>query len=199
MSAGSFEKNNWGWQLNQLQVRVGEWLELKIGQSFFEIPLSPERDYLLLERIAQAFFCLVFALLLAWGIWNIRQLLNRYLFALRNRWKHSAEDVTKTPTSELSVTRWLEQAQILQQQGNYREACFCLYRAMLQRLNDTGIAQHQASRTDGEYWQIIQQLPHSNSYQILLMIHQQLCFGQAEVSRQDFEQCQQAYQKIEIP
>jgi hypothetical protein len=70
--------------------------------------------------------------------------------------------------------------------------------AMLQRLNDTGIVQHEPSRTDGEYLQLlIQQLPQPRPYQTLLMTHQQLCFSNVEASPSLFEQCQQAYREIE--
>ncbi|NEQ27810.1 MAG: DUF4129 domain-containing protein, partial [Microcoleus sp. SIO2G3] len=103
----------------------------------------------------------------------------------------------QTSVSELSVAGWLERSQKFQQQGNYQEACLCLYRAMLQRLNDAGIAPHQSSRTDGEYLQLIRQLPQPQPYQTLLMTHQQLCFSNTEASPSVFEQCQQAYREIE--
>lgn len=37
-----------------------------------------------------------------------------------------------------------------------------------------------------------------NSYELLLSIHQRLCFSQAEADRALFEECQQAYQQIEV-
>ena len=68
--------------------------------------------------------------------------------------------------------------------------------AALQRLNDAGTAIHQTSRTDGEYLQLIQQLPQPAPYETVISIHQQLYFGNAEASQSTFEQCQQAYQQI---
>ena len=55
---------------------------------------------------------------------------------------------------------------------------------------------HQPSRTDGEYLQLIQQLPQPAPYETVIAIHQQLYFGNAEASQSTFEQCQQAYQQI---
>jgi hypothetical protein len=69
--------------------------------------------------------------------------------------------------------------------------------AMLQRLNDSGLAPHHSSRTDGEYLQLVQQLSQPQPYQTLIMTHQRLCFSNAEVSSAVFEQCQQAYREIE--
>jgi hypothetical protein len=67
--------------------------------------------------------------------------------------------------------------------------------ATLQRLHDSAIAPHQPSRTDGEYLQLVQQLPQSQSYQALIATHEQLCFN-AEIVPENFSQCQQAYQEI---
>jgi len=66
----------------------------------------------------------------------------------------------------------------------------------LQRLNDVGTAIHQPSRTDGEYLQLIQQLPQPAPFDILIKIHQQLFFENREPSASTFEECQQAYQPI---
>jgi hypothetical protein len=68
---------------------------------------------------------------------------------------------------------------------------------MLQQLNDAGIAPQQPSRTDGEYLQLTQDLPQQQSYQTLLAIHEQLCFGNVEISGSVFEECQEAYREIQ--
>jgi len=78
----------------------------------------------------------------------------------------------------------------------YRQACRCLYMALLQRLDDAGTVVYQPSRTDGEYLQLIQQLPQPVPYETLIRIHEQLYFGNTEADASTFEQCQQAYQKI---
>ncbi|MGB3204593.1 MAG: DUF4129 domain-containing protein, partial [Crinalium sp.] len=105
-------------------------------------------------------------------------------------------DRQPTTISELTVSDWLKRSQTFQRQGNYAEACRCLYMAMLQQLNDSGIVPHQPSRTDGEYLQLIQDLPQYRSYETLLTTHQKACFGNTEIRAVEFEQCQQAYRAI---
>jgi hypothetical protein len=65
-----------------------------------------------------------------------------------------------------------------------------------ERLDDAGTVVYQPSRTDGEYLQLIQQLPQPVPYETLIRIHEQLYFGNTEADASTFEQCQQAYQKI---
>jgi hypothetical protein len=198
MPANAFEKNNLGWQLGQLRQRVWEWFELKTSQTFSDISLPPWWDWPILQFIAKVVAFATLALLLTWIIWQLWQLLRPYIYSLRKQLRQPADRVTTTESSELSVAAWLQRSQKFQQQGNYREACRCLYMAMLQRLHDSGIAPHQSSRTDGEYLQLIQQLPQPTPYQTLLVTHQRLCFSQADVSRSVFDQCQQAYREIEV-
>jgi hypothetical protein len=200
LPAGSFEKNNWGWQLSQLQQRIGEWWELQTSRFSLDIPTMSLPSWLkspLLWLIAKAAFWVLLAFLLSWAVLQIMRSLSPYFYSLRNRLNQSADKAAKTPISESSVAGWLQRSQKFQQQGNYREACLCLYMAMLQRLNDSGIAPHQPSRTDGEYLQLTQQLPQPQPYQTLLMTHQELCFSHTEASPSVFEQCQQAYREIE--
>lgn len=200
MPTGSFEKNSFGWQLGQLQQRVGEWCELQTSRFSPNLPqvsLPSWLDSPIVGMILKVVFWLLWALLLSWTALQIMRLLSPYFYSLRNQLSQPANSKTKTPNSELSVAGWLERKQKFQQQGNYREACLCLYKAMLLRLHDTGIAKAQPSRTDGEYLQLIKQLPQPQPYQTLLMTHQQLCFSNAEASLLVFEQCQQAYREIE--
>ncbi|MGK7874926.1 MAG: DUF4129 domain-containing protein [Xenococcaceae cyanobacterium] len=200
MSAGSFEKNNLGWQLYQLGQRIGEWWELqtyKVADNIPDIPGLSWLDSEIFWMIAKVVFWLILALLLIWAALQIIGLVSPYLYTLRNKLSQAVERETKTAVKELSVTGWLGRSRKFQQQGNYREACLCLYMATLQRLNDSGIAPHQPSRTDGEYLQLIQQLPQPIPYQTLLLTHQQLCFGNAEASPSVFEECQEAYREIE--
>ena len=200
MPAGSFEKNNWGWQLSQLQQRFGEWWELQTTRFSPDIPNMSVPSWLkspLLWLIVKAAFWVLLAFLLCWAAVQVMRSLSPYFYSLRNQLNQSADKATKTSASESSVAGWLQRSQKFQQQGNYREACLCLYMAMLQRLNDTGVAPHQLSRTDGEYLQLIQLLPQPQPYQTLLMTHQELCFSHTEASPSVFEQCQQAYREIE--
>ncbi len=198
MATGSFEKNNLGWQLYQLQQRLGEWWELNTANALSKAPALSWLDSPVLQIIAKAAFWLISCLLITWVVWQLWQLLRPYIYNFSNPLSQSDDKLTKTRTRELSAAAWLQRSQKFQQQGNYREACQCLYMAMLQRLNDTGLVQHEPSRTDGEYLQLlIQQLPQPRPYQTLLMAHQQLCFSNVEASPSLFEQCQQAYREIE--
>lgn len=199
----SYEKTNWAWQIQQLQQQVGEWWELQVSRFSPDTPDLPNLSWLswldspIVGIVAKAIFWLILAFLLSWMAVQIMRLLSPYISSLRNQINEQSNNLTKTQVRDLSVADWLARSQKFQRQENYREACLCLYRAMLQRLHDTGIIPHEASRTDGEYLHLIQQLSKPNPYQILLMTHQQLCFSNSEASSSLFEQCQQAYQEIE--
>jgi len=197
MSTSFFEKSNWGWQLQQLQQRIGEWWELKTAQNVPKVQTPSWLDSPILQIIARVIFWVIVMLLLTWFVWQVWQLLRPYIHSFNNPLRQTTDKARKAQARELSVAAWLERSHKFQQDGNYHEACLCLYMAMLQRLSDSEIAPWQPSRTDGEYLQLIESLPKSNPYQTLLMIHQQLCFSNAEASREIFEECQQAYREIE--
>ena len=202
MPTGSFEKTSFGWQLSQLQQRVGEWWELQTSRFAPNLPDVSVPSWLdspLMRTIAKAAFWVILALLLSWAALQIMRLLSPYFYTLTNQLSQPADRTTKTSDSELSLAGWLQRSQKFQQQGNYREACLCLYMAMLQRLNDTGLVPHQSSRTDGEYLQLVQQLPKPTPYQTLLVTHQELCFSNTEASRSVFDECQEAYREIDAP
>ncbi len=194
MAVDSFDKNSLGWQLQQLGQRIGEWIEARFPQNP-NLPQAPNWSFpsWLLEV---AFWAIVLSATL-WLSWQLVRLLAPYLTRSRAqdaRWqirKSASDDPAKT------VADWIRQMQEFQRQGNYREACRALYMAMLQRLNDTKLVPHQFSRTDGEYLQVVQQLPQSQAYQTLIQTHEQLCFGNGAVSADLFQRCQRAYQEIE--
>jgi hypothetical protein len=199
MSKGSFEKDNLGWQLSQLRQRVGEWWELQTSGFSPHLPdasLPSWWDSPIIQAIVKAAIWMIVILLVIWVSWQMWRRLRPYIYSLTNPLNQSAKKATKTPLKELSIAGWLQRSQKFQQQGNYREACQCLYMAMLQRLNDSGIAPHEPSRTDGEYLKLVQQLPQPKPYQTLLMTHQRLSFSNAEASSSVFEQCQQAYREM---
>jgi hypothetical protein len=201
MSASSFEKTNFGWRLSQLRQEFGEWWEFQTSQFRPNIPQLSVPSWFnspLLNLLAKVIFGIIVALLLTWVGWLLWRGLRPYILSFIHQLKSSTPQTTPTPTQDLSVTRWLQRSQKFQQQGNYREACRCLYMAMLQRLHDKGLVPHQSSRTDGEYLRIIQQLPQPQPYQTLLNTHQQLCFSHTEISSTIFEQCQQAYREIDV-
>ncbi|MGB7440997.1 MAG: DUF4129 domain-containing protein [Coleofasciculaceae cyanobacterium] len=197
---GSYEQDSLAWQLRQLQQRFGEWWELQTSQFVSDISQASLPSWLsstIWRYIAQTLFWITLALLLIWATLQVMRRLSPYLNTLKNQQSQSAKIRDNTGFRELSTAAWLAKAQKLQRQGNYRQACNCLYMAMLQRLNDKGVISHQASRTDGEYLQLIEQLPQPRPYQILLSNHQRLCFSNTEASPSVFDECQQAYQEIE--
>lgn len=194
MPTGSFEKTSWNWQLQQFQQQVGEWVELHFSR--FESALPKwSIDAPWQAEWLKVVVWLLLGLFLTWfglGLWR---LLETYLYSFR---AGNSDVLAATRLrSELSVAAWLERSQECFSKGNYREACRCLYLAMLQRLHDTGIAPHQISRTDREYLQLVQQLPQSQSYQTLITTHEQLCFGSLEILPETFDRCRQAYREIE--
>jgi hypothetical protein len=193
-------KNSLSWQLYQLQQRFDEWWEVNTwqwGENIPDVDLFSWLDNQLAEITARVLFWVIVAFLLSWIAIQLVRLLTKYSYALKNRYNRSIIETRPRAIPTLSVNNWLKQAHYFQQQGNYREAIWSLYMAMLQKLHDTGVAPHQLSRTDGEYLQIIQQLPHFMPYQTLLITHQQLLFGNQEASPAMWEQCQQAYGQIE--
>lgn len=195
MTTGDFEKNSWGWQLSVFQRQVGEWWELQ--KSKFESALPRVPNWSLpkwSEDLIKAIAWLLLGLVLLRLGWQLWRLLEPLLYSLVSQAKKS--DRITTTTSELPEDAWLKRSQTYFHKGNYREACRCLYMAMLQRLHDKAIAPHQQARTDGEYLQLVQELPQSQSYQTLIAIHEQLCFGNAEMRPETFAQCQQAYGEI---
>lgn len=198
MSENSFQKDSLGWKLRQIQQKISEWWELKTSQTVDNLPdvdLPSWWDNPGFLTIAKAVAWLLFACLLSWVAIKIIRMLNPYFYGIPDI-INSTKKIRDKQEPELSVTVWLNQSQNFQQTGNYREACRCLYMAMLQELNDREIIPNQPSRTDGEYLELIQQLSQPQPYQKLFMTHQQLLFGDAEVSASVFEECQQAYQQI---
>ena len=96
-----------------------------------------------------------------------------------------------------SVSEWLKIAQEFQQQRNYGEASRALYMAMIERLQETQLVPNDESLTDGDYARKVDQFPQADSYKMLLYTHEYLKFGNAIISSEQFQACQQAYQTIE--
>ena len=110
----------------------------------------------------------------------------------------SPEQNGEKSTLDLSVESLISRSQSLYRQGNYSEACRCLYVAMLQKLHEKKILRHKSSRTDGEYLQLLQlSVTPMQPYETLITTHEQLCFNNAEIQAENYQQCQQAYREIE--
>lgn len=198
MSENSFQKDSLGWQLRQLQQKISEWWELKTFQTADNLPdvnLPSWWDNPIILTTTKAVAWLLFACLLSWLAIQIIRMINPYIYSIRNQINPRTKTREKLEP-ELSVTAWLNQSQKFQQTNNYHEACRCLYMAMLQGLNDREIIPNQPSRTDGEYLELIQQLSQPQPYQKLFITHQQLLFGNSDISASVFKECQQAYQQI---
>ncbi|MCL1466618.1 DUF4129 domain-containing protein [Argonema galeatum] len=200
MSADGFEKTNFAWQMHQLQQRFSEWLELKLSQSTPDLPNVSFPSWLidlikLLWPLFKAASWLILGLVVTWLVWQLWLLLRPYVQFLGFELGNSASKTT--PVNDRTTADWLGFSRQCYLEGNYGEAVRCLYMAMLQRSHETGIIPHEPSRTDGEYRQLTQMLPKQESYQVLLSTHEELCFGNAEISSEIFDRCQQAYRKID--
>ncbi|MDB9314269.1 DUF4129 domain-containing protein [Spirulina sp. CS-785/01] len=189
----SYQENGIGWQLHQLQRRIGEWYEYHT-QSQSDNDGMDWTNSVWWEAFSQVVFWMVLAGVVFWLGWMLWQLLSPYLYQL---FQPSLQTpVSHSPDSPVTLSQWLSRSQQSQRRGNYTQACFCLYMAMLQRLHDQGIAQQQASRTDGEYLRIIQELPKPEAYQFLITTHQSLRFGRVTATRSLFEDCQRAFSQL---
>jgi hypothetical protein len=203
MAAGLFEKTSWGWQFRQFSQNVSEWIELQVSRFNPDLPRLPsvslpngfESFALWLTLVITG----VILVMLAERLWRFVQ---QYLYSFQ---RHSirVQRASYAHAEPKTIADWMKQVEMFCQQGNYREACRALYMALLQHLNDAQLILHQSSRTDGEYLQHIQQL-HRQSiltqlqpYQTLIATHEQLCFGQADISQAEFQTCKLAYQQLD--
>ncbi|WP_375514382.1 DUF4129 domain-containing protein [uncultured Nostoc sp.] len=199
MPTDTFEKTSWSWQLSQFQQQAGEWWEYqfyRFEQAMPELPsgwsISPR-----LGELLKFLFWLVLGLFIAWVGWRLWREFSPYVYSWLNRSGNLSDFRVKTRSSESSIALLLERSQEFYRQGNYREACRCVYLAMLQQLHQNAIAPHKLSRTDGEYLQLLRSsVTPIQPYETLITTHEQLCFGNAEILPDNYEQCRQAYREI---
>ena len=196
MSAGSFRQDGVGWRINLIKQRFSEWLEYKLSGLNIDGDLDFGSSWL--WQVIK--FCLwsLIAILLVWITWQLWLLLRPYW----KRWQRPSDRNTHTPQPQaiqLSAADWIERSQSARIEGNYRQAIFCLYQAMLQLLDEREIVPAKKSLTDREYRQSLTEINISplQPYELLLSIHQRLCFSNAEATQSMFEECRQAYQQIE--
>lgn len=195
MTAGSFQEDSFGWQAQQLRQRIGEWIELRLfgtPADYSDTPTVSLPDWL--ER---GLFWLIVLLTLTWLIWQIQKILRPYWKNWRSQSWQTLRPMVSQPKRDPNLSEWLRRAQQAQKEGNYAEACRALYMAMLQRLHEKQLVPQQASRTDGEYLKLVQQMAAARPYQVLIQTHERLCFGNAVISPEVYHHCQQAYQEIE--
>lgn len=198
MAAGSFQETSLGWQWQQLQQRIGEWVEWIISgvaSSTSGLPQWSLPDWLL-----KGLFWVIVVTFATWASWQLFCLLRPYLNTLlQHQTQQAVEQLSRKQSRELTASAWLQRSQAMQKQKNYGEACRALYMAMLQQLHEANLIPQESSRTDGEYRQLVQQLPKPQPYQLLINIHERWRFGNATISSETFDRCQQAYQEIEAP
>ncbi len=200
MSAGSFKQDGLGWRIDLIKRRIGEWIEYKASQLDTD---SWELGWLkskLLWQIVK--FCMwsLLAILLVWLTWQLWLILRSYWKRWQRKNNRSLIIDKPTNTPKLSQVDWPERSQAARIEGNYRQAIFCLYQAMLQLLDERGIIAARSSRTDEEYRRSLlgQDLFSLQAYELLLSSHPRVCFSRAQADRSLFEQCQQAYKQIEV-
>ena len=198
MSIETFKQDGLGWRIDLLRRRIDEYIEFKLSQLELDFPEMPFLKSELFWQIVKFFLWSIITILLVWISWQIWLLLRIYLRKWQGQ-KRLVEPTRMTSTPNLSIAEWVGKSQEYRQQGDYRQGIFCLYQAMLHLLHDREIINQQSSRTDEEYRRSLQnlQLPQLQPYELLLSIHQRLCFSSAEASQSLFEQCLQAYQAIE--
>lgn len=196
-SANEFEKASFAWQIQQWQQQFREWIELKISQNQINFPKVRLASGLLdlLWPLFKVLSWLILAVVIIWLGWQLWLIFRPYIYSLDFELDKLRDKSTRH--SELTVVDWWRRSQKFYHQGNYAGAARCLYMAMLQKLHDTHLIPHQSSRTDGEYRQLTESLPQHSAYRVLLNTHENLCFGNADISLETFEDCQQAYREIE--
>ena len=199
MSAGSFKQDSIGWRIDLIKQRFNEWIEFQTFQLNTDSWNWRFLQSKLLWQIIK--FCLwsIIAMLLVWITWQLWLLLRPYWKRWQRKNDRFKQDNTPVAVLKLSAADWVERSQAARVDGNYRQAIVCLYQAMLQLLDERDIIPAQSSRTDEEYRRslLTLQVSPSQPYELLLSIHQRLCFSNAEANQSLFEQCQQAYRQIE--
>ncbi|MDJ0620283.1 MAG: DUF4129 domain-containing protein [Calothrix sp. MO_192.B10] len=198
MSVESFETTSWGWQIYQWQTEVGEWFEYHFSRwllrSFNNVPNFSIPPWL--ENLLKLLFWILLCLFLVWVGWRLWQKFSPYVYSRLRTVNNNTSSNVRQPEN-ISVTGWWERSQEFYQQGNYGDACRCLYLAILQYLHDNQVIPKKASRTDGEYLQLLQLSGTPiQPYETLITTHEQLCFSDREISPDNYQQCQQAYGEI---
>jgi Domain of unknown function (DUF4129) len=198
MSTKSFDKTSFGWQIQQMQQRFGEWIEVTFSPALSKAVNSlgfPEWLWDILVVIGWAILAFVVAWLTLQIYRQLRPYLESLMFPIRDRQKLTLNKEDKSPA--YTVAEWLQQAQKLRSQGDYSSACRALYMALLQRLSNAELIPAQVSRTDREYLKLMAKIPSCQSCKLLVATHEQIWFSDASISSETFERCQQAYQDVD--
>lgn len=210
MAKGEFQKTSWDWQASLFWQNIRESSEYQLKRLFdwLESIFSPFKKILpdispkwtlneQLLDILKILFWVALGLFLAWTALQLWREFRPYFYTWWGEINQLTKREEKTAETQLSSSTWLKRSQEFYRQGNYREACRCLYISTLQYLHEKEILPHKRSRTDGEYLQLLELSANSmQPYETLITTHEQLCFDDSEIISDNYEQCQQAYQQI---
>ncbi len=196
----NYEKSNWGWVLSQWQQQLGEWIQYQLQRFDRDLPnWSPNWSFSKqFVDFLGVLYWVILGLFVAWVIWRLWREFSPYIYAWLADEGVSSGKKQQQSISDLSVETLLSRSQSLYRQRNYSEACRYLYLATLQKLHERKILRHKSSRTDGEYLQLLKlSVTPMQPYETLITTHEQLCFNNAEIQAENYQQCQQAYEEIE--
>ena len=199
MSTETFEKTNWGWEFSLFQQQTGEWLEYQFSRLQNTLPELPGGWSINpgVVEFLKILFWVILGLFVSWVGWRLWREFSPYIYSWLSGVGNFSVTGEKNRSRESSIAFLLNQGQEFSRQGNYHQACRCLYLAMLQHLDEKAIALQQASRTDGEYLQLLKSaVRFIQPYETLITTHEQLCFRNAEMSAENYQQCWQAYQEL---
>lgn len=197
MSTAVFEKTNSGWEFSLFQQKIGEWLEYQWYRLQGNLPELPENWGMSswLSNILIIMFWIVLTTFLCWIGLRLWRKFSPDIYNWLKAGNYGFADTTSS--SIISIDELLTKTQQFAQQGNYKEACRCLYLAMLQQLDQQAIIRNQFSRTDAEYLQLLKSnISTMQPYETLIMTHERLCFSNYEILLENYQQCQQAYQQL---
>lgn len=192
------ETTSLGWQIQQLERQVSEWIEYAWTSAFDKVLGTGLGLSTAVQDVLLWIAWIIFSLTMGWlGLLLFRAARS----SLMDFWVSRVLKRTKIMASSevmpvYSVDQWLKKARAFQLEGNYTEACRALYMGMLQLLSDRSSIPQQYSRTDGEYRNLVKNLAEVKAYQVLLDTHEQLCFSDRLVSSEMFHTCQTAYSAI---
>lgn len=209
MAGDAYITESVSWQIRQTMQRLREWVEYEAARSDINWPdwTWPDwwpdwlwREWAWPKEIGQGLFWLLVAAMATWLAWLLYRALEpslRRWLAQDKQWITLGKSAALSE-EQLSTQHWWQQAQLLAQQGQYREACVLLYRGTLQQLDDAQLLKHDLSRTDSEYLAGLSRVKKSmpRPYQLLIGTHERLTFGRAIASAEMFQRCQRAYQEI---
>lgn len=196
MPEPSFQTTNPVWSTRQFRQRVGEWFEW-VTQSDDRRPDLDLPDWSIPFWLLQSLFWLLVGAIVTWLLWRLFNALQPYVLNWRSRRVQQLGQQIQADPNRWPVAVWMQRVQTLQQQGNYTEACRALYMGLLQLLHDRQVAPHRDSRTDGEYRHRLQRLSPQAAYRDLIDIHERIHFGDAVATATEFQQCQQAFERIQ--